>query len=315
MRILVIFTGGTIGSAVKEGWISPYGEARRHLIEAYEASGRRDVEFVAREPYTILSEHLCAEKLNILTQSVSSALDEGFDGIIVTHGTDTLQYSAAALDLALGSETVPVMLVSSNYPLSSQKANGHANFAAAVEFIRERAGRGVFISYRNSDGEVYFHRGGRAVAHREADDDVFSLEGKYYARLTDNGIKVIGAEVKSEALGAFKLTDDSRILVIDAYPGASYAHSLEDYSAVILRPYHSGTLDTSNGRFCELCSRAKRLGIPVFAVNVKGGVTYESSKKFESLGIIPADTALAHAYMRLWIALSRGEHICAELLD
>jgi L-asparaginase len=49
-----------------------------------------------------------------LITTVKENLSSDYDGIIVTHGTDTLGYSAAALAYALGNGTVPVCLVSSN---------------------------------------------------------------------------------------------------------------------------------------------------------------------------------------------------------
>ena len=139
MRILTVFTGGTIGSSLSKGAISPNTVA----------------------PYTVLSENLSAEYLEKLRSCVEDNLNSGYDGIVVTHGTDTLQYSAAYLDLTLGLIETPVVLVSSNYPLPYSRANGLENFAAAVDFIRSKQGRGVFVSYLN--------RGGASSPERKAE--------------------------------------------------------------------------------------------------------------------------------------------------
>ena len=65
MKLLVIFTGGTIGSSLKEGWISPDGNAKKQLIAQYQ---RLDdsVELVPLSLYEILSENLSAKRLNML---------------------------------------------------------------------------------------------------------------------------------------------------------------------------------------------------------------------------------------------------------
>ena len=135
MKILVIFTGGTIGSTCENGIISPDKEKKYRLLEAYFANGGK-AEFDTAQPYTVLSENLNGEHLSLLYKSVKEAISQNiYDGIIVTHGTDTLQYTSAFLSYMLGLCNTPVVLVSSNYPIDNPKANGVDNFTAAVDFI------------------------------------------------------------------------------------------------------------------------------------------------------------------------------------
>lgn len=310
MKILVIFTGGTIGSLLNDGWISPDGQTKRELIRRYEKKCGKDITFVTKEPYSILSENLSANDINLLVSTVCASVKEDYDGIIVTHGTDTLQYSAAALSFALGNSCIPVILVSSNYPLDDERTNGHVNFAAAVEFIREKKGNGVFAVYRNNNRPVRFHRGLSLLCHREADDSVYSIGGNHYAEMDENGITV--NEVKAIEIGAteFTLCESPRVLVVDACPGELYEYSVENYNAVILRPYHSGTLNTSNGNFEKFCLRAAENNVPVFVVNVKEGEAYISSKEFDRLNIIPVySSTFVSTYVKLWIAISRNEEL------
>lgn len=91
-----------------------------------------------------------------------------------------MQYSAAALSYALGNSCKPVMLVSSNFVLTDESANGLPNFAAAVDFIENKYGNGVFVPYKNSDGKLYIHRASRLLQHSELSDDIFSIKNKYY---------------------------------------------------------------------------------------------------------------------------------------
>lgn len=302
MKILVIFTGGTIGSAISQGRISPFAQCSKELIARYTESHADNVVFETKEPYRILSENLSAETLNLLTQTVCDSADSGYDGIIVIHGTDTLQYSAAALSYSLGNECIPVVLVSSNYPLNDERANGNANFEAAVEFIKNRCGKGVYVAYRNSDSVVYFHRGLSLIAHGEADDNLMSYKNKYYARLTDNGIAVCDTEKEKIApLGALKLAEKSCILAVTACPADSFCYDISGCKAVIMRPYHSGTLNTASGQLADFCQKASENNVPVYVVNAVEGVTYESSAEYEKFGIIPLyNTTFAAAYIKLW---------------
>lgn len=311
MKILVIFTGGTIGSRLHDGWISPDGQAKRALIEHYEELYGKAITFVTEEPYTILSENLDAVHLNRLIKTVCAAAKEDYDGILVTHGTDTLPYTAAALSFALGDDSIPVLLISANYPLEVPRSNGPAHFAAAIEFIRQQKGTGVFVVYRNEHAPIRFHKALSLVCHKEADDAVYSLHNRYYAELEKNGdIRINEDDNRSEKVGEFVLCDSPEILVVDAYPGNCYADLPKPYNAIILRPYHSGTLPTACAAFEKFCLNARENSVPVFAVNVPPGETYTSSKAFDRLGILPVySSAFVSVYMRLWIAVSRGEDL------
>ncbi len=153
MKILTLFTGGTIACSSKGGVLSPDKDNGFLLLDMYrETDGT--VDFTAEMPYSILSENLCAENLNTLWSCVSAHDLSKYDCVIVCHGTDTLQYTGAFLSLKLGLCETPVVLVSANYPLNHRRSNGFENFCAAVSFIKSGQGRGVFIAYKN-DGEIF----------------------------------------------------------------------------------------------------------------------------------------------------------------
>ncbi len=310
MNILVVFTGGTIGSMISDGFISPDGKTGRLLIDQYESLYGNKVNFITREPYSILSENLTYSDLNLLVECVVKEAGGDYDGIIVTHGTDTIQYSASALSYALGTKSIPVVLVSSNFPLDNPRSNGLVNFAAAVEFIKQKKGSGVFVAYQNENGCVHFHRGEKLLSHREGDDSLFSVDGKFYASLSDGEITVFDTLEEREGLGAFTLCEGPSILVVDACPGGKYDFNVGNCNAIIFRPYHSGTLNTSNQGFEKFCLSVSEKGVPVFVVNVKEGTTYLSSKEFDRLHIIPLySSSFISTYVRLWIAISRGEDL------
>lgn len=96
MKILVVFTGGTIGSTENEGYISPDSEKSYRLINMFKdrAEGKYpDIDFEIQSPYQMLSENNTCENLRKLASFFLSVDYNQYDGIIVTHGTDTLQYT------------------------------------------------------------------------------------------------------------------------------------------------------------------------------------------------------------------------------
>ena len=137
--IKIIFTGGTIGSTLSDGVIRPETGKPRALLEAYQVKYGTDLTQIAdfAEPYTILSENLDGDILRKLIREVACALQDGYKGIIITHGTDTLQYTGAALGYTFGLCSVPIILVSSNYPIENPRANGVDNLHGAVCWLKD----------------------------------------------------------------------------------------------------------------------------------------------------------------------------------
>ena len=116
MKILLIFTGGTIGSTCRNNVISTSENKPKVILEAYKNKYGINFDYTTEEPYTELSENITGKHLKLLTNCVCKNLRSGFDGIIVTHGTDTIQYSAAALGYAIGLDSIPICIVSANRP-------------------------------------------------------------------------------------------------------------------------------------------------------------------------------------------------------
>ena len=142
MNITVIFTGGTIGSSVQQDFVSTDAQMPYRLLAMYEAEQKKKgaaiPSFRTQAPYTTLSEYMDGSHLNRLIACVQSLLttdDPDIDGIIVTHGTDTLPFTAAALGMCFAYARIPILLVSSNYILDDPRANGLTNFSAAVDYI------------------------------------------------------------------------------------------------------------------------------------------------------------------------------------
>ncbi len=143
MKILTVFTGGTIGSTKSGGVISPDSKNSYKLLEMYSKKDKK-VEFTAVQPLNILSENMNGKILTQLYKCISSYDLSEFDGVIIAHGTDTLQYTAAYLSYAFGLCKTPIVLVSANFPLEDERSNGFRNFCGAVELIRSRNPRGAF---------------------------------------------------------------------------------------------------------------------------------------------------------------------------
>lgn len=323
MKILVVFTGGTIGSSVNpDGFFAPDKRKAYRLLELYKryransalARPKWDgegVTFDTVEPYTTLSENLGTEHAEKLVRCVAQSLEKDYDGIIVTHGSDTLQYSAAILGYAFGNDTIPIMLVASNYILDDMRANGLDNFAGAVEFICQQAGRGVFVSYRNEGEHIRFHRGTRLAAHPAYTDYLFSIDNIYYGSL-QNGHVLRNRQYKEHkdevsCLPANWSDSGASVLWLSVHPAMVFPKLDNGVKVILLSSYHSGTINTASNQWNAYFRSAREKGIPIFLVGAVGGMSYESTKLFKENGIqiLPKMAPIA-AYSKLLMGVISG---------
>ena len=306
MKIAVIFTGGTIGSCVKDNFIGVDNKTQYILLKKYENDN--EITFETSSPYSILSENLSANELNLLQEEISKKLLGNYDGIIVTHGSDTLQYSSTAIEMAFGNCGIPIIFVSADYPLEDERSNGYPNFQCAVEFIRNKIAKGVFVSYKNDDEIITsMHIPSRLLGHNELNANIYSIDKKpfveYNGEFKINNIKL---PEKSGYTGIVNYTADSHILVIPNAPGQSYSYCLDNIKAILFKSYHSATLDTANKKLIEFCKKAYDMNIPMYILSPESDTNYESTKAYKALNIntLPYGTFIS-AYIKLWAELSK----------
>lgn len=328
LKILVIFTGGTIGSSLTGDYISPDKSKGYKLLDLFRQGDMCDIEFETLQPYTILSETLSGEYISRLGKCVEENALYGYDGVVITHGTDTVQYMAAGISYHFPNVDIPIMIVSSNHILEDPRANGLDNFSAAVRFICAEEGNGVFVPYRNSDNITYVHRGTRLLRHLPYSDDLFSIGGLIYGKYEQGNSTFMRAEseVKGKSLDQECLalplptTDISDILRLYPYPGMSYPRiELLDVNqlpkAILLDTYHSGTLGSPSNA-AEFFSCAKANAIPVFMTGANDEPDYASIASLADAGVVRLPQASPIAmYMKLWMTLSGGSSLDARRIS
>ncbi|MHA6482006.1 asparaginase [Paenibacillus sp. strain BS8-2] len=268
-RLLIIFTGGTIGSKAEGKSIDVHESGSYALLEAYRSMGeaRTDIELHTLEPLNLLSENMTTDDWRTLAVAIREADPSSYDGVIVTHGSDTLAYTASVIGYLFAGTTVPIVLTASNYPILDQRANGLRNLAGAIDFVTDSALPGVFVVYENNRGERLVYLGTR-ISQCESFTDQFGspyelpygeMIGALFvwkddprnprpdalrssaAPITEMDERKARAELKWTA-NTLKL-DDS-VLYIRPYPGLNYSfYQWGDHkpSAILHDLHHSGT--------------------------------------------------------------------------
>lgn len=313
MKILLIMTGGTIGSAFDGGSIDVRSDGRSAVVDRYTAE-HSDVLFDTVNPLNILSERVSADDFNILAKALYDIDDNNYDGVIVTAGSDTLAYLSAFVGLVLGGCALPVMIVAANKILTAPDSNGYENFCCAVELIK-RGLRGVFVPYRNSDGVAYVHS---ATDLRQADlsEDFFSLHGAYgvyeNGRFTEKR-PYIGQRLPA-VFGRENLPHISdNVLLLTPYPMQDYTRiNTDGVRAVLHTLYHSATLDSPRA-----VGFVRELDVPFFIASVRAGQKpYATTKEIIEAGAVPLyDVAPECAYMKLLLACAQEKMSIQDFME
>lgn len=185
---------------------------------------------------------------------------EHFDGFVITHGTDTMAYTAAALTYIFQNLNKPVIITGSQYPITEEYTDAIQNLTDAVYFAMEDI-KGVFICF---DGDLIV--GTRAIKVKTKSYDAFeSVNFPIAARIKHQKVqydnRVLDQFLQknpTEPLEIRTLYND-RILVIKMIPGMHadiFDFIREHYDGVIIESFGLGGIPNNeyniNGKINEL---------------------------------------------------------------
>ena len=318
MRIALILTGGTIccRTASDGARRSDVGTAQTVLEQHYRSANPfSSVVFEVHAPLNRLSEDLTPDDWCALLRTIASLDFSQLDGIIIAHGTDTLEQTAGMLTAALSGLTLPVILVSAIAPLDDPMTNGHINFEAAIRLICRRLNSGVWAVYANSDGEVYLHRGFELLPCQWSSPDFFSASMRTVDAVLDSEPLTFQ---KKTALDAQALREAAshapELCLLHPYNGLRYDKiALDGVQAIVHGTYHSETANAS--RYSpygvqSLLLRCQQAGIPMFLAPCRvQHQDYGSSFDLVQAGAIPLENMLLpFAYGAVWTGCLFGLH-------
>ena len=180
-KILLLTTGGTIASVPGGQGLEP---RRSQVMERELEQLRTYYEITVRDVMCLDSSNIRPQEWQTIAQRIF-AERPGFDGVVVSHGTDTMAYTASAVTFMLPDIDLPVVFTGSQLPLADMLSDGPDNLRTA--FAMAAAGhRGVFLAF---DRKVML--GCRAVKVRAAGFSAFeSVNARYAAQVGSLGLTV-----------------------------------------------------------------------------------------------------------------------------
>jgi len=176
--ISLISTGGTIASTVdyRTGAVTAQFDAEDVLRAVPDLAGRAN--YRGRVVANILSENMEPSVWRDLAEAVAEEIEAGADGVVVMHGTDTMQYTAAALSFALDTP-VPVVLTGSQRSADRPSSDNVMNAVCAVEAATADCAEVLICMHASeSDDACSLHRGVRTRKSHTSRRDTFETVGR-----------------------------------------------------------------------------------------------------------------------------------------
>ena len=318
-RLLVIYTGGTIGMAVKGGGeLVPMQFGRLDRLMPDLARLPLRLELVSL-PVPIDSSNVTPADWLFLAALIGRHYAD-FDGFVVLHGTDTMAYSAAALSYVLEHLGKPVVFTGAQVPVGASRSDAQRNLVTALEIAAARHPRARTV--RVPEVCVFFNdvliRGTRAKKVESQQFAAFKSEN--YPPLARAGIGLDFADNSIRLLPGAHLKVhthlETGVAVLRLFPGIPEAVvtavlGLAGLRGCVLETYGSGNAPTTPW-FLACLEGARARGVWLLNVSQceEGRVVqgkYETSAHFADLGVLGGDDITTEAAVtKLMFVLGLG---------
>lgn len=298
-RILLIYTGGTIGMIENPTTLTLEPFDFDHLIDNVPKLRMLNYEIDnVSFDHPIDSSDMDPDHWGSIARTIHDNY-RAYDGFVVLHGTDTMAYTASALSFMLAHLDKPVIITGSQLPIGEVRTDGEENLitalqiAAATNFNGDPMVQEVAILFEN-----YLWRGNRST--KMSADNFNAFKSNNYPELARIGL---GIHFEEKALRRpnerrplhVTTTMDPNVMTVDLHPGMT-RHTLHHVlntpgiKGIVLRTYGAGNAPTS-AWFLEEIKNCVASGVVIVNVTqcVNGGVharRYVSGDRLANCGVI-----------------------------
>jgi len=263
--------------------------------------------------FEILSENMKFEYWQKLAEKVKQAVDSGFDGVIIGHGTDTMSFTSAALSFMLKNLTIPVVLTgsqrSSDRPSSDAALNLINAATVATSDIAE-----VVVTMLGSPSHDYglIHRGTLVrKMHSSVRDTFRTIDDIPLGMVRDRKVKMFKNNYtkRNQSETTIKTNFEKKVALIYSYPGMENEqiefYIDKGYKGIVFAGTGLGHVSTN---IYDSIKRAIQENITILMTTqtIHGFVgmnVYSTGRELQNLGVIPGRNLLPEVgYVKLgWV--------------
>ncbi|MCL2495960.1 MAG: asparaginase [Clostridiales bacterium] len=306
-RILLLSTGDVIEAAAGSQRQTPAlnGEELLKNLRALSMLCRADI----REVMNIDSTNMQPEEWRQLAQNIHMELDD-YDGFVISHGADTMAYTAAALSYMLRGLDKPLILTCSQLSLMEAYSEGSGNIYDAFTVACQNQ-PGVYVVYA---GKII--RGCRAVKVRTAGTEAFlSVNAPLAGTITENRVDWYLPLPLPDQPRSLATHCQSKVLLLKLAPGLEAdlveAAIAMGYRGIVVEGYGAGNVTYARRDIGAALAKAMQRGIAVAITGQclmgdSGMTLCEPSPSMSMAGVIPCfDMTTEALYVKMCWALGK----------
>ncbi len=317
-KILLIYTGGTIGMEKKPGSdiLVPFDFAniREHIPELQLID--KEIDAISFEE-PIDSSNIRPEHWQKIVRIIYDHYEQ-YAGFVILHGSDTMAYTASALSFMLENLSKPVILTGSQLPIGDLRTDAKENIITSIEIAGEyKEGKP-----KVPEVAIYFEfkllRGNRTT--KFSTDEFNAFASPNYNPLATSGVylKYYTHRIFPPSTGIFGIHQqmDEHVFVLKIHPALTAVQleqiiNIPGLKAIILETYGAGNIITQKW-VLDLLKKAVKKNILLINISqcIKGNISpykYETGKKLMELGTLNGkDLTLEAALTKTMYLLSKN---------
>ena len=301
-RILIIYTGGTIGMRqdTKTGALKPVDFAT--ITDQVQELKRLDCIFGFHAfPIAIDSSNVNPDFWDVLARVIEKNY-LAYDGFVILHGTDTMAYTASALSFMLEGLTKPIIITGSQLPLGVIRTDAKRNIVTAAEIaVSDIVVPEVCIYFNNQ-----LFRGNRSEKHTSSKFDAF--QSLNFPPLAEAGVEIEfnTDDILPPSRKKFKAHHgfNTNVALIKIYPGIhtdviDTTLRTPGLKGAIIETYGSGNAPTQP-EFLRVLKAAVDRGVILLNVSQCSGGSveqgkYQTSYHLQKIGVISGNDMTTEA--------------------
>ena len=245
-KILLIGTGGTIASGRTEEGLKPILTAEDILSFVPDVKSFCEIDFL--QVCNIDSSNMTPAIWSEIAGTIRKQYDR-YDGFVITHGTDTMAYTAAALSYMVQNSRKPIVLTGSQKPIEREESDARRNLRDSIIYASDEDSQNVVLVF---DGNVI--AGTRAKKMMSRNFNAFhSINFPVLARIQDGRIIRYIPEEPMRNRVIFSEELSSSICIMKLIPGSRpemLSYLFENYDCIVIESFGVGGLpEQLSGQF------------------------------------------------------------------